>query len=169
MKVMVKFVTVAVLAMFLLVSQFGCYGSFALTKKVYEWNGKLGDKYLVQVAFWILNWLPVYSLAGTIDVVLLNLLEFWTGNNPLAMKSGDQIIKYAQNGDDSYKITMSKDNVKIEPMNSKEQGLELAFDHNTNAWYMNNGASQTKVATVDGNTMTLLYPDGRTMSLNLSN
>ena len=169
MKVMVKFLTVAIIAIFLLVAQFGCYGSFALTKKVYEWNGGLGNKYLVQIAFWVLNWLPVYSIATGVDVVILNLIEFWTGSNPMAMNNGEQIIKYAQNGDDNYKITMSRDNIKIEPMNSNEKGVELAFNQDTNAWYLNNGDQITKVATVDGNTMTLLYPNGKTLSLNMAN
>lgn len=44
---MKKFRTVIILSMlsiFLMVSMFGCYGNFTLTRKLYEWNGSLGDK-----------------------------------------------------------------------------------------------------------------------------
>ena len=169
MKTMVKLVTALVLVMFLSVSMVGCYGSFALTKKVYDWNGSLNNKYLVQVAFWVLSWLPVYGAAGAIDVLLLNLIEFWTGSNPMAMNNGEQIIKYASNGDDSYKITMSKELIKIEPMSGTDKAIELSFDANTNAWYLQSGNVNTKIATVDGNTMNLLYPGGNSLSLNLAN
>lgn len=169
MKTMVKLVTALVLVMFLSVSMVGCYGSFALTKKVYDWNGSLGNKYMVQIAFWILSWVPVYSAATTIDVVLLNLIEFWTGSNPMAMNNNEQIIKYASNGDDSYKITMTKELIKIEPMQGNEKAIELSFDASTNAWYLESGNVNTKVATVDGNTMNLLYPGGNSLSLNLAN
>lgn len=65
---------------------FGCYGSFNLTKKVYNWNGSLGNKWVVELVFLGLNIVPVYGIAGFIDVVILNLIEFWSGRNPMATK-----------------------------------------------------------------------------------
>lgn len=62
----------------------GCYGKFALTKKVYDWNGGLGNKFLKSIVFWALVIIPVYEVAGLADVVIFNLLEFWTGSNPIA-------------------------------------------------------------------------------------
>jgi hypothetical protein len=62
----------------------GCYGSFNLTKKVYNWNGSLGNKWVTELVFLGLNVVPVYGIAGAIDVYILNLIEFWTGKNPMA-------------------------------------------------------------------------------------
>lgn len=62
----------------------GCYGSFALTKKVYQWNGSLGNKFLKTAVMWGLNIVPVYGLATLGDAVIFNLIEFWTGSNPVA-------------------------------------------------------------------------------------
>lgn len=62
----------------------GCYGSFNLTKKVYNWNGSLGNKWVVELVFLACYIVPVYSIAGFIDLVILNSIEFWTGNNPMA-------------------------------------------------------------------------------------
>jgi hypothetical protein len=64
----------------------GCYGSFNLTKKVYNWNGSLGNKWVVEVVFLACNIIPVYGIAGFADAVILNSVEFWTGTNPMAAK-----------------------------------------------------------------------------------
>ena len=169
MKSITKLITVAVLAMFLMVSMAGCYGSFNLTKKVYEWNGQLGDRFLVQIGFWVLTCLPVYSIATTLDVVVLNLIEFWTGSNPMAMNNGEEVIRYAQSGDDSFKITMTNDQIKIDALSGNKDSVQLNYDQDAQAWFLHSGVVNTKVATVDGDTINLLYPDGRSMSINLAN
>ena len=45
----------------------GCYGSFTLTKKVYNWNGSLGNKWVVELVFLAASVIPVYELAGAIE------------------------------------------------------------------------------------------------------
>lgn len=62
----------------------GCYGKFALSKKVYDWNGSLGNKWVVELVFLVLGAVQVYTIAGIVDALVLNLIEFWTGANPLA-------------------------------------------------------------------------------------
>ena len=60
-----------------------CIGSFALTNKVISWNNQVGSKFvneLVFFAFWIL---PVYEVTALADVLIINSIEFWSGNNPL--------------------------------------------------------------------------------------
>ncbi|MBP6671657.1 MAG: DUF3332 family protein [Bacteroidetes bacterium] len=84
MNKMFKQVVIALLIATMALMSVGCYGSFNLTKKVYNWNGSLGDKWVVELVFLAANIIPVYSIAGFIDVVILNSLEFWTGSNPVA-------------------------------------------------------------------------------------
>lgn len=62
----------------------GCFGKFALTRKVYGWNDTLGNKFVKTLVFWGLIIIPVYELAGAADYFIFNLLEFWTGSNPMA-------------------------------------------------------------------------------------
>ncbi len=64
----------------------GCYGSFNLTKKVYNWNGTMDGKWVKEIVFLVCNIIPVYPVAGFADAVILNTIEFWTGNNPMAAK-----------------------------------------------------------------------------------
>lgn len=62
----------------------GCYGKFSLVRKLYEWNGSFDNKYLVSILMWAMMIIPVYGIASFADFVVLNLIEFWTGTNPVA-------------------------------------------------------------------------------------
>ncbi|MCM1336070.1 MAG: DUF3332 domain-containing protein [Candidatus Amulumruptor caecigallinarius] len=60
-----------------------CIGKFALTKKMLAWNNTVGSKFvneLVFFAFWIL---PVYEVSALADLLVINSIEFWSGNNPI--------------------------------------------------------------------------------------
>ena len=61
-----------------------CIGSFAMTNKVLSWNKQVGNKFvneLVFFAFWIL---PVYEVTSIADLLVINTIEFWSGNNPMS-------------------------------------------------------------------------------------
>lgn len=65
-------------------TQQACYGKFNLTRKVYEINGKVTDnKFVHSLVMWVFVIVPVYGLAAFADVVVLNVIEFWTGENPM--------------------------------------------------------------------------------------
>ncbi len=91
MNKMFKQIVVAMLIATMALMSVGCYGSFSLTKKVYNWNGSLGNKWVVELVFLAAYVVPVYGIAGFIDAVILNSIEFWTGSNPVAsnVKSDD--------------------------------------------------------------------------------
>lgn len=70
----------------------GCYGSFALTKKLHEWNGtvcgtekgpKSAGAWGNEVVFLICGILPVYGICIWIDALIINSIEFWSGSNPM--------------------------------------------------------------------------------------
>ena len=84
MNKMFKQVVIALLIATMTLMSVGCYGSFNLTKKVYNWNGSLGNKWVVELVFLAAYVVPVYGIAGFIDAVILNSIEFWTGSNPVA-------------------------------------------------------------------------------------
>lgn len=61
-----------------------CIGSFALTNKLLSWNQTISNKIvneIVFVAFWVL---PVYEVSGLADLLVINSIEFWSGDNPMA-------------------------------------------------------------------------------------
>ena len=61
----------------------GCTGPFALTKKVHEWQTSPDEKWVDEAMFLGCVILPVYGIASFADAVVLNSVEFWTGENPI--------------------------------------------------------------------------------------
>lgn len=75
----------------------GCIGSFALTKRVFNWNRGVGSPIVSEIVFLIFIFLPVYEATLFLDAVVFNLLEFVTGSNPLgALESeGESVAEVA--------------------------------------------------------------------------
>ena len=59
-----------------------CIGSFGLFNKLLAWNNTISDKFINEVIFVLIS--PAYAICGTVDVLVLNSIEFWTGDNPVA-------------------------------------------------------------------------------------
>jgi len=58
----------------------GCCGSFPLTHIIYQFNGEVTHSDLVHsIIFWVFIIIPVYWVGLLGDVIVLNLIEFWTG------------------------------------------------------------------------------------------
>lgn len=161
----------AALASFLMVSMFGCYGNFALTRKVYDFNGSVTqDKYINNLVFWLMSFIPVYPLAATVDVVLLNTIEFWTGSNPLAMEAGAEKIQYATIDGNEFKLRMTNDTLSIEELSGANKGqlVEVKYDAASQSWYLQQESSKLKIATMQGDMLNLIYPSGNTLNVELS-
>ena len=87
-----------------------CIGSFRLTRNVYDWNQTVGDKFVNELVFLMFTIVPVYEVAVLIDVIVLNSIEFWSGENPMA--EGDTRAIDTENGRflvhrtaDGYRLT----------------------------------------------------------------
>ena len=106
-----------------------CIGSFQLTNKLLSWNKTIGNKFvneLVFVAFWIL---PVYEVSGLADILVLNSIEFWSGNNPVAQ--GKSYIQ-GQNGEKYLVECDGKGYTITSPIDNST--LRLDFDSTTQEW-----------------------------------
>lgn len=82
---------IALLGLFLFT---GCYGKFALVKKMYSWNGAVENKYAKSAVLWGLAIIPVYVFATLADALVFNVIEFWSDRNPITAKR-DVSIKSA--------------------------------------------------------------------------
>lgn len=58
-----------------------CIGPNNAYNSVLNWNSKLSNKYVNELAFLGLHFIPVYQLCYFGDLVLFNSVEYWTGNN----------------------------------------------------------------------------------------
>ncbi|MDR1739085.1 MAG: DUF3332 domain-containing protein [Candidatus Symbiothrix sp.] len=158
-----KFSLMAMVAMMSATLLFtSCFGSFNLTRKVYGWNQSVGDKWVNELVFVVLSIVPVYEVAGIIDVFVLNLIEFWTDENPV---EADVKVQKISTDKGEFTITTDANGHKIRKAGSDEI-VEFRFDRDENAWSLEAmgqrlpllqfvGDNQAKVFLADGSTMTV--------------
>jgi hypothetical protein len=79
----------------------GCYGKFALTRKLYALNGEVSDKFLRSGLTWAFLIFPVYEVVGLADFIVFNSIEFWSGKNMVT--EGEKTFQYVD-GVDRYDI-----------------------------------------------------------------
>lgn len=110
----------------------GCYGPFYLVRKVHKFNGEVSsNKWVVEVAYLLMTWLPVYGLAGAADAILFNSLEFWTGDNPMAPKAALETLNTKRLVRGSNEILLSKqsspsgDTFLLQQLNHGQPGQSL--------------------------------------------
>ena len=111
-----------------MLSMTSCIGSCSLTNRLLGWNQHVGNKFvneLVFFAFWVL---PVYEVSGLADLLVLNSIEFWTGDNPMA--KGDKII---EGNDGKYLVKTDDKGYEIISLNDKSS-VRLDFDKDSKTW-----------------------------------
>lgn len=136
----------------------GCYGSFGLTKKVYQFNGTIGNKWLKSLLFFVMaGVVPVYGIAGLVDAVVLNLIEFWTGSNPVSFNGKDFDQKMADGTRvQGHKLDDGRLQVTLTPVTGETKVVVLDQEIDGIKATTVDGAFVAKVATVaDGRTVLL--------------
>lgn len=128
--------------------QTGCYGSFKLVNKVYEWNGSIEDKFVRSLVFVALCIIPVYGMAGSIDAVILNAIEFWSGSNPLSMKKGQVEEQMVTVKGRNFRIQASSNQFQVVEVNGKTESVptRLVFTPNDFAWNVQQGNELVKLS-----------------------
>jgi len=123
----------------ILLFQTGCFGSFKLTVSLYNWNKNVGKGIGQQIIFWLFCIIPVYPAAGFLDCVIFNLVEFWSGTNPLAMKEGESVSKTVAGNDGSqFRFTASRNKVEVTQISGPDKGatVEFIYDQNDKTMYV---------------------------------
>lgn len=146
-----KNIFIIALASLVMLSHSGCFGSFQLTKMVHELNQDISsDKFIQEVVFIFLFILPAYEAAFICDVLVMNLIEFWTGANPVAMNEGDVEIKYIQKGDEIFQFTATKNKMNVKQIAGKKAGEEFSviYDPQNASCYLDYNNQLTKMADI---------------------
>jgi hypothetical protein len=116
-----------------------CFGSFNLTRKLYAFNKDVSkDKFVRELVFLGLNIVPIYSIAGFVDAVVANTIEFWTGTNPIDMSSTVRVdsttvvkrVGIVKNGERIMTLSTFKDNklVATTTMSLKPNASYMTFE-----------------------------------------
>lgn len=89
-----------VLVGFVPVTVTGCFGRFQLTRNLYKFNQDVDpDKWIQWFTFLVFSVIPIYGVAGFIDVMFANSIEFWTGKNPIMASAGTTKVVHGENGE----------------------------------------------------------------------
>ena len=140
-----------------------CIGSFKLTNKLLTWNTSIGNKFvneLVFFAFWIL---PVYEVSGLADILVLNSIEFWSGNNPMAQRVGTTTEVMGQDGR-YYAVTTLKNGYKIKKPTGEE--IFFVYDKKTKTWSEQHDGQVVDLFTFnDDGTIQAYMPNGESLKL----
>lgn len=170
MKKHARLISLTLVSALLLISLSGCFGNFALTRKAYQFNESVGDKWVQQIVFWLMNFVPVYNAAATLDLVLFNTIEFWTGSNPIAMNATDEVIKYANTENGNFEIKITQNRIFINQLTGQNAGtaMEMNFNPETNSWYLSSNGKTQKIATMNDDNLNLIYPSGKELAIHLA-
>ena len=90
----------------------------------------------------------MYQFCTFVDVVILNLIEFWTGTNPLAMKEGQREEQVVMGKDgNQYKMIATKNQFEIVALSGKNVGKNyfIRFDENDKSWSYADEKTTTKL------------------------
>lgn len=160
---MKKIVISVAVAALLCSSLTSCMGQFAMTKKLYGWNEQISNKFvneLVFVAFWVL---PVYEVCGLADLLFLNSIEFWSGDNPMTSSvktidtdHGRYLVKCDGKG---YDVTLE----------GTDQTCRFDFAEDSQTWSLQFDGREYPILTyVDSNHVSMPTADGAWQTVEIS-
>lgn len=160
---MKKTILTVAFAALLCSSMTSCMGKFALTRNLYAWNDQVSNKFVnevIFVAFWIL---PVYEVCGLADLLVLNTIEFWSGDNPMSASTkcidtdhGRYLVKCDGKG---YDITLE----------STGESYRLDFAKESQTWSVKTDGKEYPFMTfIDDTHVAVPLPDGAWKTVELS-
>lgn len=125
-----KFMNVAIACVLgvSMLSMQSCIGSFTLTSRLMGWNKTVGNKFLNELVFFAFWVLPVYEVTALADLLVLNSIEFWSGENPMA--KGSKVI---DGNDGRYLVQCDGKGYDIISCNDGSK-VRLDFDAATQTW-----------------------------------
>ena len=62
----------------------GCLGPNRAFNGVHEWNMEVSDEdWINEIVFLGFHIIPVYGVAYLADIIVLNTIEYWSGDSPM--------------------------------------------------------------------------------------
>lgn len=158
-----KFTVAAVILLAGMTGLNSCIGNFALTHRVLNWNKQVGPKFvneLVFFAFWIV---PVYEVTAIADLLVINSIEFWSGNNPMEAYSRTvetEHGKYIINGDENGYTVLCP----------QGETIRLDFERENQTWSVRDSQGQQHpfMTMIDDSHVKMITPEGDMRMVELS-
>lgn len=119
-----------------------CIGSFSLFNSYAKWQRKMTDNKFVNAIVGVVLIPVVGGVCLVVDALVLNSIEFWTGENPMQASIG-KTSQVMGNDGRYYAVTILKDGYEI-----KAPTGELSFfkyDKKQNIWSLTQNGKQTEL------------------------
>lgn len=142
-----------------------CIGSFSLTNKLLDWNRGVDSKFVNELIFVAFCIVPVYEIAVLADALVINSIEFWSGENPVADAGSVKTIK---TNDGTYAIETKANGYSIQKA-GEETAVELVYNKEDNSWNVEAEGESHKLLEFKGDDQVVMFlPDGQSMEVELS-
>ena len=142
-----------------------CIGSFQLTKNLLHWNKGVSDsKFVNELVFFAFNIIPVYGISALADVLVVNSIEFWSGDNPAADVG---TVKNVETERGTYAITTKEDGYSIQ-LEGEDEIVDLVYSAADKSWSAESeGISHKLLQFGEENEVVMYLPTGETMDVKL--
>lgn len=140
-----------------------CLGSFSAWNNLKDWNEDFSDnKFVNNAIFWGLNIIPIYPLFYAADVFIFNLVQFWTGDNPIAMNEGEIQKQLIEKDGVKYEMIATKNQMKIKVLSGERQGKELTlrYEPSDKSWNAVKDGKKVKLSSYEEGFYIVYLPDG---------
>lgn len=139
----------------------GCYGSFSLTTKLHQWNGQVSNsKFVNELVFFGLCILPAYELCCLGDALIFNSIEFWGGNNPVAMGTDEVEEMDVLHEGQMYKIIKKQNSLTVAQSDNE---VNFCYFPKEKSWYLMEGENKTKVVELREDKVFTYLPNSKTL------
>jgi len=146
-----------------------CLGSFSAFNGLKDWNMDLTDsKFVNNLAFWGLNIVPVYGLFFLGDVIVFNVIEFWSGSNPIAMVEGEMETQIVQHNGTNLEMKATKNRFEIRILDGEREGerLDLVYKPSDKSWNaVKQNGDLIKLSSVEDGLIVYHLPQGKQIKL----
>lgn len=147
-----------------------CLGSFQAFNNLKDWNQEISDsKFVNNLVFWGLNIIPVYGLFFIGDTLIFNVIEFWSGSNPISMKPGETETQLVERDGNTYKMVASTNRIQVQVTDGPKKGkkLELFYRPGEKSWNaIKPNGEIIKLSSFEDGFYLVYLPDGKEVRIN---
>ncbi len=150
-----------------------CLGSFSAFNGLKDWNQDLTDsRFVNNLVFWGLNIVPVYGLFFLGDTLIFNVIEFWSGSNPIAMKEGESEMQIVEKDGNTYEMLATKNRLQINIIEGERKGekLDLVYSPSKKSWSAVKANGEIiKLSSFEDGFYVVHLPDGEKVKIDPAN
>ena len=124
---------------FVAVLMTGCTGTFALTNELYQFH-RDQERWIDEALFLVFAITPIYGTAILADAVVLNSIEFWTGENLIqstrTSTASDKNEKIVRDGVNSLSMRYDPSSGTVEVQSNTDTGKTFSLSRTDNGVLM---------------------------------